>query len=74
MLLSFRFEFYTEFVIIEELFGSFYANKAVNTFFLEKTSPSPTLPSRMKTRRQVHESYYSQISSKSLGEVFLSFW
>jgi hypothetical protein len=37
----------------------------MNSFFLEKTSPSPTLPFCMKTRRQVHESYYSRISSAS---------
>jgi hypothetical protein len=46
----------------------------MNTFFLEKTSPSPTLPFCMKTWRQVHESYYSQISSISLGEIFVNFW
>jgi hypothetical protein len=37
----------------------------MNTFFLEKTSPSPALPFCMKTQKQVHESYYSRISSTS---------
>jgi hypothetical protein len=43
-------------------------------FFLEKTSPSPTLPFCMKTWRQVGEAYYSRISSISLVEIFVSFW
>jgi hypothetical protein len=46
-------------------------------FFLEKTSPSPTLPFRMKTRWQVLESYYSRISSTSfrrnLRQIFENF-
>jgi hypothetical protein len=31
-------------VIVDDVFRNFYANKAMKAFFLEKTSPSPTLP------------------------------
>jgi hypothetical protein len=39
-------------------------------FFLEKTSPSPTLPFRMKTGWRVHDSHYSRPSLAYVSKKF----
>jgi hypothetical protein len=41
-------------------------------FFLEKTSPSPTLPFRMKTSWRIHEFHYSRLSLGYVSEKSLS--
>jgi hypothetical protein len=62
MLWSFHSKFGTDCCNCWWTIRKFYANKAMNTFFLEKTSPSPTLPFCMKTWRHVDEAYSSRIS------------
>jgi hypothetical protein len=72
MLWSFHSSFFAlSTVIVDELFRSFMQIRQWMSFFLEKTSPSPTLPFCMKTWRQVDEVYYSSIL---LGKIFVSFW